>query len=52
MKLCRSRLDGGGNEGGESRPDQGTSPFPPGSTIPTPKIAAVGAPRGDALPSH
>jgi hypothetical protein len=40
MWLCRSRLDEVRDEGGESRPDQGF-PSPPGSTVPSPKIAAV-----------
>jgi hypothetical protein len=41
----------GQDEGGEIPPDQGAPrPSCPGRTVLTPKIAANGAPQGDALP--
>ena len=46
--LCRSRLDGGADEGGEIRWIR-VRPSAPGRTLTSPKIAANGAPQGDAL---
>lgn len=52
MWLCRSPAGRGADEGGESRPDQGSSNLPrphPEVRSPRPK-SRNGAPQGDALP--